>query len=123
MEVFKNMNGPQKLALAIAALAFVSASSTQLTDIFAPFGSNAPLIVKEIVSIATFASGIMGVILAFITGQGSQIKAVVDMAKTKDSPIQGIVTSATAEGKALAASIPGPIVAAGSAAATELSKP
>ena len=117
------MNTAQKLALTIGILGFVATGGTQLTDIFAPFGSVAPLIVKEIVSTASFASGVMGVVLAFITGQSSQVKAVVEMAKAADSPVQGIITSATAEGRALAASIPGPIVAAGSVAATELSKP
>lgn len=117
------MNNAQKLALAIGILGFLAGGGTQLTDIFAPFGSAAPLIVKEIVSVSGFASGIMGVILAFITGGRSQIQAVVEMAKDENSPVQGIITSATTEGKSLAASIPGPIVTAGSAAATELSKP
>ncbi len=117
------MNVAQKLALTIGILGFVATGGTQLTDIFAPFGSIAPLIVKEIVSLAGFATGVLGVVLAFITGQGSQIKSVVEMAKKQDSPVQGIITTATPEGKALAASIPGPIVTAGSAAATELSKP
>ena len=117
------MNTAQKLALTIGILGFVATGGTQLTDIFAPFGSLAPLIVKEIVSTAGFATGVLGILLTFTTGQGSQINAVVQMAKTLDSPVQGIITTATPEGKALAASIPGPIVAAGSAAATELSKP
>ena len=117
------MNLAQKLALTIGILGFVATGGTQLTDIFAPFGSIAPVIVKEIVSLASFASGVMGVILAFITGQSSQIKSVVEMAKDPKSPIQGVITAATPEGKSLAASIPGPIVAAGSAAAADMSKP
>ena len=117
------MNLAQKLALAVGILGFVATGGTQLTDIFSPFGSIAPLIVKEIVSLASFASGIMGVILAFITGGSSQIKAVVEMAKDTHSPVQGIITSATPEGKALAASIPGPIVTAGTPAATDIAKP
>lgn len=117
------MNTSQKIALTIGILGFVATGGTQLTDIFSPFGSVAPLIAKEIVSLAGFTTGVLGVVLAFITGQNSQINAVVEMAKKPDSPVQGIITSATPEGKALAASIPGPIVTAGSAAATELSKP
>jgi hypothetical protein len=118
-----HLTSVQKIGLAIGLLGFLATAGTQLTDIFAPFGSIAPLIVKEIVSTSGFVSGILGVLLAFITGQSSQIKAVVEMAKASDSPVQGIITSATPEGKALAASIPGPIVTAGSVAATELSKP
>ena len=73
------MNTPQKLALTIGILGFVATGGTQLTDIFAPFGSMAPLIVKEIVSIAGFVSGVLGIVLTFTTGQGSQVKAVQDM--------------------------------------------
>ena len=69
----------QKLAIAIAILGFVAGSATQLTDILSPFGSNAPLIVKEIVSLSTFVSGGLGVILAFITGQINAVKAVQAM--------------------------------------------
>lgn len=70
------MTTVQKIALAIAALGFLAASGSQLTDIFSPFGSSAPLIVKEIISVSTFISGGLGVFLAFMTGQGSQITAV-----------------------------------------------
>ena len=117
------MNIAQKLALTIGILGFVATGGTQLTDIFAPLGSMAPAVVKEIVSLAGFVSGVLGIVLTFITGQGQQIKAVVEMAKDQNSPVQGIITSATPEGKALAASIIGPIVTAGTAAATDLSKP
>jgi hypothetical protein len=113
----------QKLGISIAVLGFMAGSATQLTDILAPFGSVAPVIVKEIVSLSGFASGILGIILSFLTGQSGTIKAVVEMAKDPASPVQGILTTATPEGKALAASIPGPIVAAGSVSAVELVKP
>ncbi|MDE2106687.1 MAG: hypothetical protein KGL39_56245 [Patescibacteria group bacterium] len=73
------MNTAQKLALTIGILGFVAAGGTQLTDIFSPFGSIAPLIVKEIVSLAGFVSGILGVVLTFTTGQGAQIKSVLAM--------------------------------------------
>lgn len=117
------MNTAQKLALTIGILGFVATGGTQLTDIFAPLGSLAPVIVKEIVSLAGFISGVLGIVLTFTTGQGSQIKSVVEMAKDPTSPVQGIVTTNTDAGKALAASIAGPIVAAGSSAANELIKP
>lgn len=117
------MNTAQKLALTIGILGFLGGASTQLTDIFAPLGSVAPIIVKEIVSLAGFIAGILGIVLTFMTGQGSQIKSVVAMAQDPGSPVQGVITTATPEGKALAASISGPIVAAGSDKATELSKP
>lgn len=74
-----NLTTVQKLAIAIAFLGFIAGSATQLTDILSPFGSNAPLIVKEIVSLSTFVSGGLGVILAFITGQVNAVKAVQAM--------------------------------------------
>ncbi len=73
------MTTAQKIALSIGILGLVATGSTQLTDIFSPFGSLAPLIVKEIVSVASFTSGILGVVLTFMTGQGSQLKAVQNM--------------------------------------------
>ncbi len=69
----------QKIGLTIAVLGFLATAGTQLTDIFAPLGSIAPVIVKEIVSISGFGSGVLGIILAFITGQASAIKTVAAM--------------------------------------------
>lgn len=69
----------QKLALTIGILGFVATGGTQLTDIFSPLGSMAPLIVKEIVSLAGFVSGVLGIVLTFSTGQSSQIRAVQEM--------------------------------------------
>lgn len=69
----------QKIALTIAVLGFLAGAGTQLTDIFAPLGSIAPIIVKEIVSIAGFVSGILGVVLSFATGQANLVKSVQDM--------------------------------------------
>lgn len=73
------MNTSQKIALTIGILGFVATGGTQLTDIFAPLGSLAPLVVKEIVSLAGFVSGILGIVLTFLTGQSGIIKSVQDM--------------------------------------------
>lgn len=73
------MNTAQKLALTIGILGFIATGGTQLTDIFSPLGSIGPLIVKELVSIAGFASGVLGIMLTFITGQSGQIAAVQAM--------------------------------------------
>ena len=74
-----NLTTVQKIGLAIGVLGFLATAGTQLTDIFAPFGSSAPLIVKEIVSLSGFLSGILGIVLAFLTGQANTIRAVNDM--------------------------------------------
>ena len=74
-----NLTLIQKIGLAIGVLGFLATAGTQLTDIFAPLGSIAPLIVKEIVSLSGFVSGILGVVLAFITGQANAVKAVQAM--------------------------------------------
>ncbi len=73
------MTPVQKIALAIALLGFLAGAGTQLTDIFAPFGSIAPLIVKEIVTISGFISGGLGIYLSFVTGTANQIQAVQAM--------------------------------------------
>lgn len=69
----------QKLALAISILGFLAGAGSQLGDIFSPIGTAAPLIVKEIISISGFAGGILGIVLATLTGQSSQVKAVEAM--------------------------------------------
>jgi hypothetical protein len=117
-----NLTLPQKFGLAISLLGFLAGGGTQLTDIFSPLGSAAPTIVKEIVSLSGFVSGILGIVLATLTSQTAAVKAVVEMAKDPTSPIQGVITTATPEGKALASSIPGPINTAGGAGAIELAK-
>lgn len=81
----------QKIALTIAVLSFLAAAGTQLTDILAPLGSIAPIVVKEIVSLSGFVSGILGVVLSFATGQASQVKTVQAM-----PGISGITVNASA---------------------------
>lgn len=73
------MTTAQKIALTIGILGYVATGGTQLTDILAPFGSMAPVIVKELVALAGFTSGTLGIVLTFMTGQAGQIKAVEDM--------------------------------------------
>jgi hypothetical protein len=92
-----NLTIVQKIALIIGVLGFTATAGTQLTDIFAPFGSYAPLIVKEIVSVAGFASGVLGIVLAFITGQANAVRVVKAM-----PGVEGITVNAQAS-QALAA--------------------
>lgn len=73
------MTSAQKVALAISILGFLAGAGSQLTDILSPLGTYAPLIVKEIVSLAGFAVGIMGIIQTNLTGQAAQIKNVAAM--------------------------------------------
>lgn len=77
--MLSNMSTTQKIALSISILGFLAGGGTQLTDIFSPFGSIAPTIVKEIVSLSGFVSGVLGIFLANMTGQSSQIQAVQAM--------------------------------------------
>lgn len=106
----------QKFQITLCILGVLVASTGQLTDLFGP------QITKYIISAAGIGVSTLSGIGAILTGQSTQIQAVVDMAKDPASPIQGIVTTATPEGKALAQSIPGPIVSAGTSNATELAK-
>ncbi len=73
------MNTAQKLSLTIGILSFLATGGTQLTDVFAPFGSLAPVIVKEIVSLAGLVSGVLGIVLTFTTGQAGQVQAIREM--------------------------------------------
>jgi hypothetical protein len=77
--MFNNLTSVQKITLAIAALGFLSGAGTQLTDIFSPLGSMAPVVVKEIISISGFVSGFLSVVLYFASGQVAQLKAVQAM--------------------------------------------
>lgn len=106
----------QKFQIILCILGILVASTGQLNDLFGPMAT------KYIVSASGLTMAIVSGIGAILTGGNSQVQAVVDMAKDPKSPIQGIVTTNNAEGKALAASIPGPIVSAGTNAANELSK-
>ena len=78
-----NLTLAQKLGLTIGILGILATATTQLTDILAPFGSYAPIIVKEIVSVAGLATSILGFVLTFVTGQGSQVANVQAMPGVK----------------------------------------
>lgn len=52
----------------------------------------------------------------------AQVANVVAMANDPASPVQGVITTNDAAGKAMAAAIPGPVVVAGTPAATEITK-
>ena len=107
----------QVFAISLVVLGVLVSSTAQLTELFGPEAT------KYIVSAAGLLVSILSGISAVLTGQGSQIRAVVKMAKDPASPVQGVVTTATLEGKAFVAFISGPIVTAGSVSATELAKP
>lgn len=79
----------QRLALIGGVLGIVAGSAGQLTDIFAPFGAMAPVIVKEIVSIASFAGGLVSFTVAYFTKQSSLVQTVAAMpgvAEIKTNP-------------------------------------
>jgi hypothetical protein len=63
----------QMLCIVIAVLGVVSTSTANLTDLFGPGWT------KIIVSSATLMTTILSAIMAFLTGQASQIKAVQSM--------------------------------------------
>lgn len=63
----------QMLCIVIAVLGAISTSTTNLTDLFGPH------VTKLIVSAATLIVTILSSIMAFLTGQGSQIAAVKAM--------------------------------------------
>lgn len=106
----------QKFQIALCILGVFVAGTSQLQVLIGALATTA------LVAFCGLAIAMVSGIGAIVTGQGSQIQAVVDMAKDPVSPIQGIVTTNNKAGKDLAASITGPIVAAGSQAATDIAK-
>lgn len=116
------MNQPmtfnQKIAFAVAAASFLAAGGSG-ADLVTLFGAYA----KYIIAVASLSAGIGGVFLGMVTGTNNVVKDVVQMAKDPNSPVQGIVTTATPEGEALAKSIPGPIYKAGTDKALDVAQP
>lgn len=109
----------QKVAFVVAVFSFLAAggSAADLTTLFGP------VVAHLIQAGCSVLAGIGGLFLAMVTGTSSIVKDVVRLANDPSSPVQGVVTTANAEGKALAASIPGPIVSAGTPAAADIAKP
>jgi len=106
----------QIFSIILVILGVLVASTGQLNDLLGPQAT------KYIVSLAGLLMSILSGISAIVTGASQQVKDVVAMAKDPTSPVQGIITTNSPEGVALAKSIPGPIVTAGGASALELAK-
>lgn len=131
-----NLTRSQIFQIALCVLGVLIAGSSQLEVLI---GVNAT---KAVVAFAGLLTAGVSGIGAIVTGPGQQlqavrdlakdnpqseagrsvVQAVVEMAKDPTSPVQGVITTATPEGKELAKSIPGPIVQAGSQAATDIAK-
>ena len=111
-----NLTLSQKFQITLCVLGVLIAGTSQLTVLVGVNATNA------IVALAGLLTAAISGVGAILTGQGQQIKAVVEMAKDEKSPVQGIITTNTPEGAALAKSIPGPIVTAGGTKAQELAK-
>lgn len=107
----------QLIGASLVVLSVLTGSTTQLTTLFGEHGS------AMIVAASTILSGIAGGFITVMGGQSSAIKAVAAMANDPKSPIQGVLVTASAEGKALAASAGGTVAVAGTAEATDLAKP
>lgn len=68
-----NLTNKQILAIAMAILAFLSASTGQMTEFLGPE------VAKAVASGSAFINGILAAILAAITGQASQVRDVQAM--------------------------------------------
>lgn len=68
-----NLNFNQIVAITIAVLGVLAASTVQLTDLFGPMAA------KTVISVATLLTSVLSAILAAITGQGSMVRGVQDM--------------------------------------------
>lgn len=121
---WKSLAFNQRLAIYVAVAAFLGSASTQVTDILLPVMSPAmaAAVTKSFTALCGIVAGVGASVLAFFTSKQNVVSDVVQMAKDPTSPVQGVITSNTPEGNALAQSIPGPIVTAGGASAVELAK-
>lgn len=113
-----NLTFNQKVAFMVAVFSFLAAGGSS-ADLAILFG---PVVSKIIIAAASICAGIGGLFLSVVTGQANVIKDMVTLAKDPNSPIQGVITTATKEGQDLAKAIPGPIYFAGSDKATEIAK-
>lgn len=114
-----NFTFNQKIAFAVAVFSFLAAggSSTDLVTLLGATGA------KYTIAFASLCAGIGGLFLSMVTGNLNIVKDAVKLANDPSSPIQGVITTNDKQGKELAAAIDGPIVSAGSSAATEIAKP
>lgn len=108
------INLKQAISIALVVLGVLMVSSAQLTDIIGAGPT------KMVVSFSAILNSILAGVLTVITSTTGTIKDVVAMANDPSSPVQGIVTTSTPEGRELAKSIEGPIVPAGSQAANDI---
>lgn len=111
------LNRNQFFAISVAILAVLMASTAQLNDLFGP------QVAKTIISTAGLLNGVLGSILAVLTGQNAIIQQATDIAKDQNSPLKALVMADTPEGRALAKAEPtNAVVAAGSVFAAEVAK-
>lgn len=68
-----NLTNKQYVAIAMAVLAFLSASTGQMTEFLGPMTA------KQIAGGASFINGILAAVMAAILGQGSLVKDVQAM--------------------------------------------
>lgn len=109
--------GPVIALLGLQAKGF---TLDQAKAVIAALGETVNSIVILLGALGAAYAAVKGVVN---TSPSAQIAAVAEIAKDPDSPVKGIVTSNSAEGKALANSIPGATVAsAGTVAADNLVK-
>ena len=88
---------------------------------WAPLGSI--LTPETQTALGVAAAGIaVGIWSQLTKSDSAKVAAVVALAQDPASPVKGVITEDTTAGRALAASIPGPVVSAGSAAATAIAK-
>ncbi len=78
------MNTQEKLAVAVAVLSFLAGASAQLSDVFAPLGAYAPILVTEITTLCGLAGGILAIILKAKSSTEAQVRAVVSQGDDPD---------------------------------------
>ena len=96
-----NLTTVQKIGLAIGVLGFLATAGTQLTDIFAPFGSLAPTIVKEIVSISDSNGALAYEILSLKSANNLGNRVLGNQSRLKFCDTQNVVQIVSAKPQAV----------------------
>ena len=106
----------------LTALGIVSLTQSQ--DLLAAFNNLIDGLEKVVAALVVIAGAVTTAInswkAAHNAAPAQQIQAVSQMGKDPASPVKGVITTDTPEGKALAASVAGPTVAAGTPEAAAL---
>lgn len=106
-------------ASAMATAMWMASHQVDLYAIVDQFNAVVKSLMTLLTTVSVFAGGAWQV---WKSTTGGLVSDVNEIAKQPDSPVKAVITENNPEGRALAASIPGPVLPAGSDAAERIVK-